>query len=766
MAYFEFPHTRSYDGDLGYIIKTIDELTARYNEFFAFNNIKFADPIQWDITRSYEAFVIVSDMNTNRSFLSRKAVPSGVDIDNNDYWLYIGYFTIDMVLSDSSTNPVANKIITVKINDMDSKISDNTAAINSESDTRAAADEAINAELDTLSDNLEDETTARTSADTLINARIDEIIEGASADPNAELLDIRVGADGVTYASAGAAVRTQFDDINSMLVKKATNNYGLGSNIMGNVTGNNNTGVGASALSANTSGASNVAVGASAGHTLTTGGNNTFVGYNADADTDSTSLAVGIGRNSKTGTGSVSVGQGAAATATYATAVGYGSTASTGNYSNAFGYAASATHRGSTAIGTDSNGAGAETTKTNQVVIGTSNQVVTIPGALEGTNTNSVTPNTTLGSDIAPALSSWSVSDATWATDHWSVSAGGYISTSIACDANATYVVQITTENALTENDTINPLTFTLGDDTISIFGANDANFNVALTPTSSGSLTLTIGGVTWSGDIKSVTVKKVTAYRSAAAKINSRNLSVNNTNFVFGNGQDKSVNTVGVNNISIGQYSQVNLDTGIGNVGIGYYTQNAIRNGSHNTAVGEIAQRRITTGMYNNAYGYAAQNSITSGCWNNAIGNEAQRDITTGCNNVALGRRAQNNIKDGNKNVAVGAQAGFYRDDIGQSVGTVHGSEQTYIGYQATQSEEGTINNSVAVGSHANAYSNATALGAYAAATASNTVAIGYNVSAVNENDFVLGNTSNRFILGNKLLSFNEDGSISWETL
>lgn len=95
MSYFEFPHTRNYDGDLGFVIKKIIELTEKYNDFFAYNSIKFADPLQWDITKQYEAYTIVFDYDSGYSYISKKPIPVGVNITNPDYWCLVGPLIID-----------------------------------------------------------------------------------------------------------------------------------------------------------------------------------------------------------------------------------------------------------------------------------------------------------------------------------------------------------------------------------------------------------------------------------------------------------------------------------------------------------------------------------------------------------------------------------------------------------------------------------------------------------------------------------------------
>lgn len=50
----------------------------------------FADPMQWDSTKTYEPLTIV--YNGGNSYTSRQYVPAGIQIDDNDYWALTGNY--------------------------------------------------------------------------------------------------------------------------------------------------------------------------------------------------------------------------------------------------------------------------------------------------------------------------------------------------------------------------------------------------------------------------------------------------------------------------------------------------------------------------------------------------------------------------------------------------------------------------------------------------------------------------------------------------
>lgn len=194
MSYFEFPHTRTYEGDLGYIIKKLDELTKNYDSFFAYNSITFADPIQWNITTQYKSYTIVSDTATNASYISKQPVPAGIELSNSDYWEILGSTIIDPVARRAIENILA------RLNNIDNNISDINNDINSLTGIVTEGAEKI-----------ETERLARIAADEFLSSRIDNIIalEPGSTTGDAELTDIRLAYNGNTYPTAGDATRGQ-----------------------------------------------------------------------------------------------------------------------------------------------------------------------------------------------------------------------------------------------------------------------------------------------------------------------------------------------------------------------------------------------------------------------------------------------------------------------------------------------------------------------------------------------------------------------------
>ena len=449
-----------------------------------------------------------------------------------------------------------------------------------------------------------------------------------------------------------------------------TNTTGSHNNAIGNhslrvnTTGNFNTAIGHTALRYNTTGSYNNALGASALFENTTGSNNIANGFeslfNNTTGKHNTAYGHQAGNVNVTGDKNTYIGHGANA-AVDQTAL-----------SN------------STAIGYDS-----KITASNQIMLGTADETVEIPGNLNIASDKIATAPTVNGTaDNTNNIATTAFVQAVVAT----VDAGS-MSTSISNKANIdspvlTGIPEAPTADNTTDTDQIATTKFVQERITTIIGGAPAALDTLNELANALGSDDNFAGTIATAVGVNKTAIETEEARAIAAegtlqTNINavSGNLSLNGLSDVKSGGDDFA------NSLLIGTTTTGTLDAANNNIGVGQNVFYSLTSGDNNLGIGYMSLYRVTSGNKNVG-----------------IGSSSGLYLATGDSNVCVGHNAGYSTT-GNNNVYVGCNAGYYNQT---------GEHNTYLGYYS-----GPDNGD-------NALSNSTAIGYNSKVTESNQIVLG----------------------------------------
>ena len=78
-----------YQYNLGWLIQELLSFKQDLATAIDLKTIKYADPIQWDITTQYPANTVVVDPKSGTAYMSKVPVPAGVELTNDNYWVVV-----------------------------------------------------------------------------------------------------------------------------------------------------------------------------------------------------------------------------------------------------------------------------------------------------------------------------------------------------------------------------------------------------------------------------------------------------------------------------------------------------------------------------------------------------------------------------------------------------------------------------------------------------------------------------------------------------
>lgn len=172
MAFYDkFPYTNFQELNLDRLIQELMIVKNKLDFVIENASLKYADPIQWNITHQYQANTVVIDPETGIAYISTKPVPDNILITDTGYWTPI--FDLSTFFDDTE------QAIEALQQAVDTVNGDLTAEVTN----RENADNALSGRIDSANDSITQEVTNRTDADTALSNRISAIERGVFVTP-------------------------------------------------------------------------------------------------------------------------------------------------------------------------------------------------------------------------------------------------------------------------------------------------------------------------------------------------------------------------------------------------------------------------------------------------------------------------------------------------------------------------------------------------------------------------------------------------------
>ena len=104
----KYPYSDFNEFNLDWVIRKIRDLETSMTDYEALHSITFGG--DWDISKQYQAWTIVSDPISHDGYLSLKPVPNNVLLTDTDYWLKIADYTTGLANVNARVDAVENDI--------------------------------------------------------------------------------------------------------------------------------------------------------------------------------------------------------------------------------------------------------------------------------------------------------------------------------------------------------------------------------------------------------------------------------------------------------------------------------------------------------------------------------------------------------------------------------------------------------------------------------------------------------------------------------